>query len=221
MSSVTDSGIYMGVDVGIKLHVVIRQRLDDNRTRALFIGEGGTFEELGELITRYDVRRCVIDALPDIHKAREFARARRQKVWLAYYDRQDSDHHWVKGKGSDVPTVHINRVQALDEVFDLFHMGKAELPSDARHLGGRVEGGVGEFYREMMALKRTLEENAQGNWVARYVSEGRADHYAHAELYCMLAGKTGAHLGGKLLAVRRIDLSPRRRRGSGWKWGLL
>ncbi len=204
MSAVTDGGTYMGVDVGIKLHVVIRQRLEGDRTRALFIGEVDTFEELGELITRYNVRRCVIDALPDIHKAREFARARPRKVWLAYYDRQDADHLWVKGKGSDVATVHINRVQALGEMFDLFHKGKAELPSDARHLGGRVQHGIGEYHREMMALKRTLEENAQGNWVARYVSEGRADHYAHAEVYCMLAGKAGPHSGGRILRPRRI-----------------
>ncbi len=220
MRAVTESGIYMGVDVGIKLHVVIRRHLEENRTRALFIGEVDTFEELGELMTRYDVRRCVIDALPDIHKAREFARARPRKVWLAYYDRQDGDHHWVKGKGSDVATVHINRVQAMGEMFDLFHKSKAELPSDARHLGGRVQHGIGEYYREMTALKRALELSAQGNWVARYVSEGRADHYAHAEVYCMLAGKPGAHLGSKILAVRHIDLRPRRRRGSGWKWGL-
>ena len=204
MSAAMENGIYMGVDVGIKLHVVIRRHLKENRTRALFIGEVDTFEELGELMTLYDVRRCVVDALPDVHKAREFARAWPRKVWLAYYGRQDADHHWVKGTGSDVATVHINRVQALDEVFEIFRQGKAELPSDARHLGGRVQHGFGEYYREMMALKRTLEENAQGNWVSRYVAEGKADHYAHAEVYCMLAGKHGAHLGGRILRPRRI-----------------
>ena len=220
MSSVTESGIYMGVDVGIKLHVVIRQRLDDNRTRALFIGEVDSFEELAELMTRYAVRRCVIDAQPELHKAREFARAWPRKVWLAFYDREHGDHEWVRGKGGDVSIVHVNRTQALDEVFALFQEGKAELPSDARHLGGRVQHGIGEYYREMMALKRSLEENAQGNWVSRYVSERKADHYAHAEVYCMLAARSGSHLGGKILAVRRVDLSPRRRGASGWKWGL-
>jgi len=220
MRAAIENGIYMGVDVGIKLHVAIRQHLGEDRTHALFIREVDSFEDLAELITRYDVRRCVIDALPDLHKAREFARVRRQKVWLAYYDRQDSDHHWVKGKGSDVAIVHINRVQALGEMFDLFHKSKAELPSDARYLGGRVERGIGEYYREMMALRRTLVENAQGNWVSRYVSEGRADHYAHAEVYCMLAGRSGTHADGKILRPRLVDLRPRRRRGSGWKWGL-
>lgn len=220
MSAAIENGLYMGVDVGIKLHVVIRQRLGEDRTSAHFIGEVDIFDELGDLMTRYDVRRCVVDALPDVHKAREFARARRQKVWLAYYGRQDADHHWVKGKGSEVATVHINRTQALDEVFGIFQQGKAELPSDARYLGGQVQHGIGEYYREMMALKRTPEQNSQGNWVSRYDAGHEADHYAHAEVYCMLAGKTGAHLGGRILPPRRVDFRPRRRGGSGWKWGL-
>ncbi len=84
MSSVTEGGIYMGVDVGMKLHVVIRRHLEEDRTRALFIGEVDTFEELSELLTRYDVRRCVIDAQPELHKTREFARAWPRKVWLAF-----------------------------------------------------------------------------------------------------------------------------------------
>lgn len=206
MSSVTKSGIYMGVDVGMKLHVVIRRHLEENRTRALFIGEVDTFEELGELITRYDVRRCVIDAQPELHKTREFARARPRRVWLAFYDREHGDHEWVRGKGVDVSTVHVNRTQALDEMFDLFRQGKAELPSNARRLGGRVQHGIGEYYREMMALKRTLEENAQGNWVSRYVTERKADHYAHAEVYCVLAAKADGHSGGRMLRPRRVRI---------------
>ena len=206
MRAVTESGIYMGVDVGMKLHVVIRRHLEENRTRALFIGEVDTFEELSELITRYDVRRCVIDAQPELHKTREFARAWPRKVWLAFYDREHGDHEWVRGKGGDASVVHVNRTQALDEMFDLFRQGKAELPSNARRLGGRVQHGIGEYYREMMALKRTLEENAQGNWVSRYVTERKADHYAHAELYCMLAAKADAHSGGRMLRPRRVRI---------------
>lgn len=62
--------------------------------------------------------------------------------------------------------------------------GLAELPRDARFLGGRVREGLGEYYCQMMALTRTLEQNSSGNWVARYLDLGKADHYAHAEVYC-------------------------------------
>ncbi len=82
---------------------------------------------------------------------------------------------------------HINRTLALENLFQAFQAGKLWLPEQARQLGGRVRDGAGEYYREMTALERVLEQNSSGNWVARYVDHGRADHYAHAELYCYLA----------------------------------
>lgn len=69
-----------------------------------------------------------------------------------------------------------------------FHERGAPLPADARALGGRVREGIGEYYRELLALTRTLERDATENWVARWSDRGRADDYAHAEVYCSLAG---------------------------------
>ena len=65
----------------------------------------------------------------------------------------------------------------------------AALPRDAQRLGGRVKQGYGEYYRELLTLKRTLERDDQGNVVARWLDTGRDDHYAHAEAYCLLAGE--------------------------------
>jgi len=178
---------YMGVDVGIKLNVVIRQRLENDRTRALFIGEVDSFEELNGLVTRYHVRRFVVDALPEQRLAREFAKRWSSKSWLALYDRREGGHQWDKTGGA--ATVHVNRVEALEEMFHRFHKGLAGLPRDARRLGGRMKYGLGDYYRQMMAIQRVLEQNAQGNWVARYLDHGKPDHYAHAEVYCLLAGK--------------------------------
>lgn len=193
----------MGVDVGLKLHAVVRTRPDDDgRTQALFIGEIASFEVLDRLMEMYRVRICVIDALPDTHKAREFAKRWGAKVYLAYYDRHEGDHEWSGGWSStDEGTVHINRTQALDEMFDRFKQGKAELPANARQLGGWPKNGIGEYYREMTALNRTLVQDAQGNWVARYVDPKKADHYAHAEVYCLLAGKASAP-GGRIHRIR-------------------
>jgi hypothetical protein len=67
-----------------------------------------------------------------------------------------------------------------------------------------VTGGIGEYYREMMALKRSLEQDSQGNWVARYVDWRKPDHYAHAETYCMLAGEADDHAGGRILKLIRF-----------------
>jgi len=64
-----------------------------------------------------------------------------------------------------------------------------------------MRDGVGEYYRQMTGLSRVLEQNAQGNWVWRYLDRGKADHYAHAEAYCLLASK---HAG--IPVFRREDI---------------
>ena len=68
-----------------------------------------------------------------------------------------------------------------------FRTREALLPSDARWLGGRLQSGIGEYYRELRALQRTLEQDADGNWRDRWLDNGQADHFAHAEVYCLYA----------------------------------
>lgn len=195
-------GADMGVDVGTHLHVVVRSHPNaEGRTRALFIGEVQHFADLDGLSGRFDVRRCVIDAQPEGHGAREFAGAR-SWVCLAYYDRQYGGHVWERADAAGVRIVHVNRTLALEEMFERFHERKAELPSDARRLGGRVRDGYGEYYREMMALKRVRQKNTQGDWVDRFIDGGKADHYAHAEAYCLLAAQSDR--GGRMGRIRRF-----------------
>lgn len=193
----------MGVDVGVVLHVVVRTRRDDQgHTRLLFAGEIASFEALDELMEMYRVRVCVVDALPETHKAREFARRWRSKVYLAYYNRHQGDHEWSK-EAHGTQMVNADRTSALDEMVDRFKHGVAELPSNARELGGVKENGIGEYYRQMTAQKRLLEQDAQGNWVRRYVDQGKPDHYAHAEVYCLLASKTKATVS-KIYSARMV-----------------
>lgn len=76
------------------------------------------------------------------------------------------------------------------------------LPWDARRLGGRFKGGLGEYYRELLAPPRTLERDAKGNWAARWLDHGRDDHYARAEVYCLRAAHRSG--GARLRGVRRF-----------------
>ena len=99
--------------------------------------------------------------------------------------RSDPGHESAYENG--IRVYRINRTQVLEEMFHAFRIQAAELPENVRSLGGRVRDGLGEYYRQMMALKRTLEQNSQGNWVARYVDSGKPDHFAHAEAYCAVA----------------------------------
>ncbi len=181
----------MGIDVGTRMHVIIRKRLstDPLRTRALFVGEVARLDDLFELAHRYHVRAAVIDAQPEQRLAIDFARSRDFSGAVAFYSRNDPGHEDSFENGVSVE--RLNRTQALEELFALFGTEAWELPRDARRLGGSFRDGVGEYYRQMMALARVLEQNAAGNWVARYVDGHKPDHYAHAELYCMRAAHRG------------------------------
>ena len=190
----------MGVDVGTKLHVVIREHVYDPDRRRRGIDQGrpepppslwyaGTvqeFAELDALMERFNVQYCVIDALPETRLAADLAR-RHRNVWCAYYNASTTDHGSCE-KVKRVRIVRLDRTQALDATVARFRDGTAQLPRAARQLGGRVDGAIGEYYRELRAPQRTLERDAHGNLVARWLERGKDDHYAHAEAYCYAAG---------------------------------
>ena len=183
----------MGVDVGKRLHVIIRETGPYRRTsggKLWFAGEVGSFEELDALMKKFNVDACVVDGAPEGHAARQFADRHRNSVWIASYNRHQPGHETTKRTSTNPGLIHINRTQALDELTDLVKRGKLPLPRSARSLGGRVEQNVGEYYREMVVSKRTLESDENGNWEARWLKPGKPDHYAHAELYCMMAAAT-------------------------------
>ena len=106
-------------------------------------------------------------------------------VNLANYSRRelgtDTDMH------GGVRSLSLNRTETMEAMFEAFKNGRAELPRNARKLGGRVRDGFGDYYRQVMAPKRQLEQDAQGNWTSRYDEHGKPDHYAHAENYCLQA----------------------------------
>ena len=182
----------VGVDVGRRLNVVIREADPYNEggalaTRLWFAGEVEDFDHLlALLMNRFQVEACVVDALPETHLARQFAAAAPWPVKLAMYTRHEPGHE-VSRDGSGL--LHANRLEALDEMFQRLRQGTSALPRSGRELGGRLKDGYGEYYRQLLAPQRTLERDHQGNWVARWLEHNRADHYAHAEVYAMLAQK--------------------------------
>ena len=188
----------MGIDVGHRCHVVIRQRQTDEERagglsfvpRLWFAGDVA-FAELDELVKRFNVRSVVIDAFPETLAATQFAKRHGSRVALAHYDRYESGYQRLRARRDEPAVYHINRTDALDEVMQCFRQQTIELPRDAaaRALGGNVKQGLGEYYRELLVPKRTIEQDSQGNWRAKWIDDRRADHYAHAELYAMLAGK--------------------------------
>ena len=121
----------MGVDVGKKLHVVIREhhfesvrieggterRRKSAAPRLWWTGEVDGFAALDDLMQRFHVQVCVVDAQPELHAAPQFAGRHPGKVWLAYYGRHDSGIDVRNGDWTSPATVHVNRTLAIDATF--------------------------------------------------------------------------------------------------------
>lgn len=181
---------YMGVDVGKVHNVVIRGRVNrrTGERPQRFAGEVETFEEIGRLMRRYNVRTMVIDALPETTKARELQADFEGRVWLAYYvnQRVGSKKEDPIQLDEDEGVVNLDRTRTLDDmmagVMDAAHdLGGLTLPANARELPS--------YYDQMKAPVRVKEEGPHGEKVARYINTGgdEGDHFAHAENYCNVA----------------------------------
>lgn len=174
---------WMGVDVGKVLNVVIRGEREGDRgeRRQLLAAEVESFEEVGRLMKRFNVRTTVIDALPETRQARAFqAEFGPGRVWLAYYVNQvtgtkhASPAVWNEEQG----VVNLDRTRTLDQMLAEIYAETHTLPANAQ--------GVENYYTQMKAPVRILETRANGEKVPKYVESG-ADHYAHAENYCRVA----------------------------------
>lgn len=165
----------MGIDVGAKLHVVIRGRLKE-RWYLLEAFAVDTFEELEGCFDCYDIRCCVVDALPETREARRFQKARPGKVWLAQYTRQGLEPEWSYDNG----LVKAPRTLIMDETLQRFREGVYVLPRDVRALAD------GEYFRHLQAPVRTIELDGWGQQVAVY-KHRQPDDFAHAEVYATLA----------------------------------
>lgn len=172
-----------GVDVNKLLNVVIRgpEHPETGERPQRFAGEVDSFEALQRLFKAYNVQACVVDALPETRKAREFQeKFPAGVVWLAYYvtqkigTKRGEPAEWDADRG----VVNLDRTRTLDVTFSRFYEGINTLPGYARDVAG--------YYDHLKAPVRVVEKAANGQPAAVYVESG-PDHFAHAENYCTVA----------------------------------
>lgn len=171
-----------GVDVGKVIHCVIRTPgYADQERKQLFAGVVESWDELGRTLRRFRVRTVVIDAAPEVTKAREFQRSYKGgRVWLAYYVNQAVGTKNVEPWRFDdkEQNVLLDRTRTLDNCFSLFYDKINTLPANARD--------IPDYYKQLKSQVRIVED-ISGVPTAKYIEGGGADHYAHAESYCNVA----------------------------------
>ena len=169
----------MGIDLGSVFNVIIRGTYDEDGARPLlYAGIITSFSEASQLMERYNIACCVVDALPYTLKAREFQEEHPQHtVWLAYYD---LDHKSARELNWDYRkrAVHMDRTRTLEKMYDRFFRQENTL------YGSSSE--IKDYFKQLQNLTRAAILNKLGVTVMRYIKTG-SDHYPHAENYCMAA----------------------------------
>lgn len=174
------TGCTMGVDVGDLLHVRVSMK-DGYKKKAVYIGTVKHFEELDQLMKRFDIGQCVIDGLPETREATKFAARFPGRVFLAYYLLRDPNKTFEFKRDERPMKVLINRNRAMDETGNRFIERENVIPMNANTIPG--------YYDQLKAPQRVKQTNADGNEVYNYVEGNKADHYFHAEVYDDIAGQ--------------------------------
>jgi len=188
--SYSDRLVTMGVDVGsvlnVSVSVVEEEDSGDGGTRvvrrAVFVGAFRTFEEVADLIRRFRVSVCVIDAMPETRKAKElrdlFLGTGSSQIWLCRFAptaRVGTHPYGLKQEWRE-QVVTVDRTQVFDVAFDDLRDGRREFPEDIFTVLG---------WREQMRAPVRVLNDARSRIVW---TEGSApDHYRLADVYDRIA----------------------------------
>jgi DNA-directed RNA polymerase subunit RPC12/RpoP len=132
------------------------------------------FQRLPDLMERYNVWVCVIDALPNKNDSRGFKNMylKDKRVFMAYYtSTKDGDINVNEDDG----IVNIDRTETFKWVFNRIYSGDIGIPSNA---------DIIELWKEHMCnlKKETIEDESTGA-VKEFFERTGADHFNHAHLY--------------------------------------
>jgi hypothetical protein len=169
--------VTMGVDVASEraYSVRISEHLDDYRKRALWIGEVDDPEELVNLMNRYRVHMAAIDARPETRISRGFAARFPGRVYLVSYGDQMREAITVKDETWDIT---VERTVAIDAMVE-------QIRRQHNYLPATLPAG---YVQQMTAIIRRTHILDETTGKKRVVWEStRADDYAHAETYDVVA----------------------------------
>lgn len=173
----------MGVDIGSRLHYRISATGPDNQRYVRAMGAVHEWSELSILMHQYKVRNCVIDALPEGHKAKEWAAEFPGRVLRAFYPTEaampgklwrarEKDEQIIDGE------IQINRTMAMDQV-------RATIAEVEEHWPAAIHNDP-EVVAHMTQPVRVIVDDKRGQPHATWEHVG-PDHYYHACVYDLIA----------------------------------
>lgn len=172
----------MGCDVeGNILHVVIGLRTGRDSYDILNLSTVKDFHELSDLAKQMNVHHAVIDSMPAIHAARDFAMSQPYSVHLCQYIKSETGKtQW----NNETKIVKVNRTEWCDKVHSIFN------PTEQQVILPRNTPLVSKYAHQMtQTAKRTESDPRTGiakpaKWIKL---PSKNDHFFHATLYFLLA----------------------------------
>jgi hypothetical protein len=169
-------GNLMGVDVGKVLHVIIRAPLNEQGKRPLLCATEAQPSDIPLLMSVYKVKRAVFDIGPETNMVRGIqAQYGRGRVWLCRYHTSPDGLRGVASVewNEEDMIVVADRTRTLDLTYSRFRARENALPGNA--------DSIPRYYSQLKAPLRQIK-----NGRSVYI-ETEADHFAHAENYCLMA----------------------------------
>jgi len=212
LRTIPEGPIFVGVDVGTKLHV-IASYMGRNKKRLLWdlkifndksTSEGkDAWAKLDNFLDGLHNFMCVIDANPEKSRAKELAAKYSGKVWLGWErDRPNQAELAVfnpeRPRRGEAGEIVIDRTMAFDQLIRDYQDGVYGLPGDARSLGEHhPKKSFNGFYSQHLEMARVVEIPEESNsildlkphrpTVARWKKTRNADHWHHAEMFQSIA----------------------------------
>ena len=166
----------MGVDIGKLLNVTVGFRPKESQVQVCYVARVSSFNDVHDIAQRFNVKSAVIDAEPELRKAREFIEAEDYEAWVCDYDDNLTGCVWYEDK----QLVKANRTWACDATHALvLDSGQLILP--------RKNAELEIFAKQVSAPAKKIVETPDGS--RRYVYLKAVDHYRHSLNYLYLAAK--------------------------------
>ena len=166
----------MGVDVGSMLNVLVGFKPKEKQLQVCYMARVSSFNDVHDIGKRFNVKSCVIDAEPELRKAREFAESQSYPCWVCDYDDNLTGIQWHEDKR----LVKVDRTWVCDATHNLVsEPGLLILPRKSEEMT--------VFAKQVSAAVKKLVETPDGS--RRYVYLKAVDHYRHTLNYLWLAAK--------------------------------
>jgi len=188
-----DRMTYMGVDQGDVLHYEVSRGVGGRR-ELIETGTRTTFEDIGVLMNKYNIKMCVMDMMPNKKPAEKFAKDFFGRVKLATYKQEFDDDGDVRDSKTVTHGINVDRTNALDsstaswiEGESWYHLDKYEFsripqtvddPKDKNSWTSQM----GNMTRDEIENKKTGKSRAE--WV-----KTGPEHFRHADSYNYIAWK--------------------------------